>query len=492
MNILTVASEAEPFVKTGGLADVFGSLPNALARLKKSNAYHVAALLPKYSQIDEKKYPMELLPGTLRIPIGGKIEEGLIWRLKEQKNKNAVYYFIENKKYFHRSALYQDEFGDFKDNDQRFIFLSRAVFEFAKQINFKPELIHSHDWQTGLVPAYLKTLYANDPFFSKTKTIFTIHNIAYQGLFPKETFNLTGLAPEEFVSEKCEYYGKVSFLKAGIVYSNKVTTVSPTYAKEIIRDNLFGRGMEGILNTRRSDLNGILNGLDYRLWDPAKDPFISKKYSLKTKNFLNYKMKCKLDLQKFFKLSLKNKTPLIGMVSRLDPQKGLHRLKKMIGVLRKKYSFQWVILGVGDRKIQRTLYLLTNKYPKEFRAHFNFSPELAHKIYAGSDFFLMPSEFEPCGLSQMISMKYGTIPIVTPTGGLLDSVQDWDSARAKGNGLVAKEISNKAIEAVALRAAALYRNKKEWALLVKSAMKQDFSWGSSAKKYADLFENIVK
>ena len=262
MNILTVASEGEPFVKTGGLADVFGSLPSALASFKSLNAYSVVQVLPKYSQIAEKKVPMELLPGRLQVPVGKKIEEGAVWRLKQKKkkgSKNIVYYFIENNKYFHRSNLYQDEFGDFEDNDERFIFLSKALFELAKQIGFKPDILHCHDWQTGMVPAYLKTLYANDPFFSKTKTVFTIHNIAYQGLFPKETFNLTGLGWEEFVSEKCEYYGKVSFLKAGIVYADKVTTVSPTYAKEIRQDHHFGRGMEGILNTRASDLVGILN-----------------------------------------------------------------------------------------------------------------------------------------------------------------------------------------------------------------------------------------
>ncbi|MBI2119250.1 MAG: glycogen synthase [Elusimicrobia bacterium] len=495
MNILTVASEGEPFVKTGGLADVFGSLPSALASFKSLNAYSIAQVLPKYSQIAEKEYPMELLPGRLQVPVGKKIEEGAVWRLKQKKkigSKNILYYFIENNKYFHRSSLYQDELGDFEDNDERFIFLSKAVFELAKQIGFKPELLHCHDWQTGMVPAYLKTLYANDPFFSKTKAIFTIHNIAYQGLFPKETFNLTGLDWEEFVSEKCEYYGKVSFLKAGIVYADKVTTVSPTYAKEIRQDHHFGRGMEGILNTRASDLVGILNGLDYSLWDPAKDPFICKNYSFKIRNFLDHKMQCKEDLQKNLKLPQKKRIPLIGIVSRLDPQKGLHRLEKIVNNLRKKDSFQWALLGVGDKKIKQSLRLLAKKFPKEFAVHFNFSPELAHKIYAGSDFFLMPSEFEPCGLSQMISMKYGTIPIATPTGGLLDSIKEWDPASKEGNGLLAKEISNEAIETEVLRAAAIYKNKKEWGQLVKNAMKEDFSWRASAKKYAELFENVVK
>ena len=492
MNILFAASEAEPFAKTGGLADIIGSLPSEIATLvKEKHQGKVACVLPKYSAIDTTKFPLERLPGRFLVPVGDSFEEGIVWVYKKSNGvKNLSIYFIENKKYFDRKGLYHEGGKDYPDNAERFIFFSRSILEFCKFVRFKPAIIHCHDWQTGLVPAMLKHNYATDPYFSQTKTVFTIHNLAYQGLFPKDSLPLAHLPWSTFVTEKLEYFGSVSTLKAGIVYSDKVTTVSPTYAKEILTVPEMGKGMTGVIQDRVKDFSGILNGISYNEWNPEKDPHLAQNYSLKSKDLLIEKKKCKEDLQKAMGLPVDANIPLIGVVSRLDRQKGFHYLAPLLEKISlDKIDCQWAILGVGDNTIENELSVLAIKYPNLFKVHFDFSPEVAHKIYAGSDFFFMPSEFEPCGLSQMIALKYGAVPLVSPRGGLLDTIEDWDDKKSKGTGFISKEVSVSGFTDLLKRALEVFKQPYVLEKLIKNGMAQDFSWGTRALSYLKLYES---
>lgn len=511
MKILFAASECTPFAKTGGLADVIGALPKALTkRIKGSGSRDVQAIvvLPKYSSIDKNRFSLERIPGRILVPIGESIEEGFVWRLAaagrksdtgpgavrktDRSTKNLSVYFIECEKYFDRPGLYQNEDKDFSDNDERFIFFSRAVLELCKFIDFVPDIIHCHDWQTALVPAYLKTVYSTDSFFNRSASVFTIHNIAYQGIFPKETLFLAGFGWHDFVPEKLEYYDQLCFLKAGIVYADKISTVSPNYAKEVQGDFNFGRGMEGILSARKKDFRGILNGLDAEEWNPGKDPSITANYTLKTKDLFMRKKMCKTDLQKFAHFPEKESLPLIGMVSRLDVQKGHQYIAEIMPTLENEgIKLQWVILGLGDKNIESQLSQLESQYPGQFVLHTSFNNELAHKIYAGADIFFMPSQFEPCGLSQLIAMKYGTIPVVTPTGGLADTVFPWNAATGEGTGWVSADVSAESLTDSLRSAVNVYHEPQEWIKTVKNAMSQNFSWEFSAGEYLKLYENAV-
>lgn len=511
MKILFAASEATPFVKTGGLADVLGSLPQAIqSRLQKEKqkGSQVAVVLPKYSLIEESSFSFKPLTGKILVPVGDRIETGTIWTLDPSKRashstprpphpphpphpqlKNLSVYFIENRKYFNRSALYRTEKGDFDDNDERFIFFSRAVLELCKFIDFVPDIIHCHDWQTGLIPAYLKTLYHTDAFFHRTATVFTIHNIAYQGLFPKQTLFLAGFNWHDFTPEKLEYYEQINFLKAALVFADKISTVSPTYSQEVREKSEFGRGMEGVLKARSKDFFGILNGLDRSEWDPAKDSNLLARFSQKSKNLIATKKICKKNLQKTLQFSLNESVPLVGMVSRLDPQKGFGRVIEVVQeLLHHGEKFQWVILGSGDKEIQELLTNLSKQFSKQISFQTGFNNKLAHKIYGGSDLFFMPSEFEPCGLGQMIAMRYGTIPVVSPTGGLLDTVFPWDQKTGKGTGFVSAENSASSLLESLQNSFKIYQNSVQWEKLVQNAMAQDFSWELSAGHYLELYK----
>jgi len=472
LNILFAASEAVPFCKTGGLADVIGDLPKALAeQFPNSKKPRILTFLPKYAAINAVTHGLKLLPGKIQIPLGEKLEEGRIWNAGDA-------YFLENNKFYDRPYLYGPGGGDYPDSDERFIFFCRAALEFCKLINFAPDIVHGHDWQTGLVSAYLKTLYKSDALFKKTKSIFTIHNIAYQGSFPKERFPLTGLSPSEFTPDKIEFYGKFSLLKAGLVYSDQITTVSKKYAQEIQGANEFGRGMEGILKTRSKNLRGILNGINEKIWDPAADPHLSGKN----------KEAWKADLQKTLGFSINAKAPLIGMVSRIDPQKGFDMVMEIFPkLLTGKPNLQIIILGSGDPKIEKSLLLSAARFPGRAAVKTEFNDPLAHKIYAGSDLFLMPSKFEPCGLGQMIAMKYGTPPVVTPTGGLFDSVKNWNVKKGTGNGFVCKETSAASLLQTLGSALKTHELAAPWKCLCGNAAKSDFSWGKSAREYVKLY-----
>ena len=457
MKILQVASEMVPFAKTGGLADVAGALPLALEEWQED----IIVALPRYKAVDSSKFKINKLNKDISYTVIGR---------------KIKVYFIENNKYFDRPGLYGDKKGDYPDNLERFSYFSKRTLQLLKELKFTPDIIHCHDWQAALIAVYLKNLYNKDSFYKKIKTILTIHNIGYQGLFPKEEYPKLGLDWGLFNMEILEFYGKINILKGGIVFSDFISTVSETYSREI-QTKEFGFGMEGILNRRENDVFGILNGLDYSIWDPATDKFIAKNYSLQKPNG---KLEDKEELQRICKLPVKKEIPLIGIVSRLAEQKGFDILAEALEQIC-KMDLQLVILGTGDLKYHALLENAVKRYPKIIALYLKFDDQLAHKIYAGSDMFLMPSKYEPCGLGQLISFKYGTIPIVFKTGGLADTVN-------KDNGFVLERYSKEDLIKAVQEGLAAFKNKEKWPKLVKQAMQYNFSWEEAAKKYVKLYE----
>ncbi|MCX7926843.1 MAG: glycogen synthase GlgA [Candidatus Omnitrophica bacterium] len=461
MKIVMIASEVVPFAKTGGLADVVGALPVALEKLGEE----AIVIMPGYKCVH-----------TVKNPQVKSFTEGISY---SKIGKNVLVYFIENKEYFDRDGLYGDKTGDYKDNLERFSYFCKKALELLKQIKFKPDIIHCHDWQSALIPVYLKNPLAEDPFFVKTRTVFTIHNLGYQGLFPKEELPKTGLDWGVFNMEMLEYYDKINVLKGGLVFSDIITTVSPTYSQEI-QTKEFGFGLEGVLAKRKDRLYGILNGLDYTIWDPAKDTKIAANFSTKD---ISGKAKCKEDLQKICNLPVKKSVPLIGVVSRLAEQKGFDIVAEAIDEIC-HLDIQMVILGTGDLKYHQIMEQMAKKYPKVISLHLKFDDTLAHKIYAGSDMFLMPSKYEPCGLGQMISFRYGSVPIVFKTGGLADTVNDK-------NGYIFDVYSKERLLQTLKKAVKDFKLKKKWNQLIQQGMKENFSWATSAKKYQKIYEKAM-
>ena len=476
MKILVAASEAFPFCKTGGLADVTGALSQVFSRAEDTE---VVLFLPRYRNVGGGAFSPKAVGGSFLIPVGNRVETATMSHV--QWGKVSVY-FIENAKYFDRPGIYRANFGDYEDNDERFIFFSRAVLEGAKFIGFKPDVIHCHDWQTGLVPAYLRTLYRIDSFFAKTASVFTIHNIAYQGMFPKETLLKAGFSWLDFTPEKLEFYGGVNFMKSALVFSDLITTVSPTYASEIQHRPEFGHGLEGVLKSRAADLSGILNGIDEEIWDPSTDTFLDRGYDVKS--FQRGKAAAKNALQKSLGLDESAELILAGVVSRLDYQKGLDILVKTAPELLEKMQF--VVLGVGDPGLTDALEKLAASSPKRVAFRSGFDEELAHKIYGGSDIFIMPSRFEPCGLPQMISMRYGSLPLVTRTGGLKDTVTYTGEPR-ESNGFAIDGADEGQLKSMLGHIVSLYAWQENWNVMVRNAMSGDYSWGRSAEAYRKLF-----
>jgi len=458
LKVLFASSEVVPFAKTGGLADVAGSLPIALGELRVD----VRVIMPKYASVKVK---------------GNVATIG----------KNVKVYFVENDDYFNRKELYGDKFGDYHDNLDRFAFFSKEILERCKQENFQPDIINCNDWQTALVPVYLNTNYKFDSFFSKTKTLFTIHNMAYQGLFPKDEYPKLGLDWVLFSIDYFEFYDKVNLMKAGLVYSDAISTVSPTYAKEILTKE-FGCGLEGVLKTKEFVLSGILNGLDYDQWNPGTDKKIFKNYSVETSGdkYIN-----KEGLQKELGLKIDRDIPMIGLISRLADQKGLDLIAKIIDDLL-NLKIQFVLLGTGDNKYHVLFEKMAKAHPKNTSINLKFDAALAQKIYAASDLFLIPSRYEPCGLGQMISFKYGTIPVVRQTGGLKDSVTEFDAKTMQGDGFTFEEYKADRLFSAIKKGLSLYSNKETWSALVKKVMDLDFSWNASAKEYVKLYNKILK
>ncbi|OGR85766.1 MAG: hypothetical protein A3J74_00710, partial [Elusimicrobia bacterium RIFCSPHIGHO2_02_FULL_57_9] len=418
-------SEAVPFCKTGGLADVVGALSQKLG----AAGHDVCLFLPKYRAVEAAA----LRGGVayqLSIPLGA---QKITAFLRYMQWKSVSICFIDYPPFFDREGLYGREGEDHPDNDQRFILFSRGVLEGTKAIGFKPQIVHAHDWQTALIPAYLKKQYASDPFFARTPSVLTLHNMAYQGNFSAQTLSAAGFGPGDFTSEGVEYFGKFSFLKAGIVYADFLTTVSPAYAREIAQSEKRGFGMEGLLRKRQSVLFGILNGIDTDAWNPEHDANLPRRFSSRD---ISGKAACKKAVQEQCRLPQKADIPLIAVISRLDYQKGLDIA---ICALEPRIDrCQAVVLGTGDGALQESFAALARRHPKAVYFHSGFSEALAHRLYAASDIFLMPSRFEPCGLGQMIAMRYGSLPVASKTGGLADTVMESGKDGFIPNGFLAE------------------------------------------------------
>lgn len=472
MNIVYVSPEAEPFARTGGLGDILGALPKSVAKL----GHTVCLFMPLYKQISRSEFSLSPTKITVAVPMPDKTSMGLVYSSKMPKTRIPVY-FIENKEYFERAEFYIDPSTgkDYKDNCERFAFFSKAVLEAIKALGKSPDVLHAHDWQSALAPTYLKTIYRNDPFFQNTLTVFTIHNLAYQGLFPKEDMSVTGLDWSYFNWRQLEYYGKINILKAGIVFSDLITTVSRRYSQEI-QTKEFGRGLEGILQERSKDLFGIVNGVDYNIWNPEKDKLIPARYSQKN---LKGKKVCKRHLQKKCGLEEKD-VPVVGCIGRLTEQKGVDLLLKgweeLMGL-----ELEFVLLGKGDQPYEEALKAKAAKYPGKVSVNIGFDNCLSHEIEAGADMILMPSKFEPCGLNQLYSFKYGTVPIVKHTGGLVDTVDDQV-------GFIFNSDSASEMVSTVKKALETYSNPTAWTELMRRGMLQDWSWDKSAREYIDLYQ----
>ncbi len=486
IKILIVSPEAGPFARTGGLGDVIAALPKALAAMGAD----VKLMLPHYRQIDGEQYRLDEMPSPGVLRIGGAPKPISVATYRESKSRVEVY-FIGGGDYFDRSGLYVDKATgkDFVDNDERYAFFTRAALETVKKLNWRPDVIHIQDWQTALIPAWLKTAYATDPFFQGVKSVLTIHNLGYQGIFPMGQFAPLGL-PEKYmyaVTGPFEFFGKVNFLKGGIVLADKITAVSPRYAQEITLSDEFGFGLEGVLRDRASDLTGILNGVDYAVWSPAKDKRIPYKFNLKN---LSGKRRTKIDLLGRAKLPIRETAPLIGIISRLTDQKGWDLIAEAADGLF-GLNLQMVVLGVGEKKYEALLEKLQRQYPDRLKVYLNFDDTLAHQIEAAADMFLMPSKYEPCGLNQLYSLRYGTVPIVHRVGGLADTVDDFDPATGAGTGFVFDQYTPEAMLEAIRRALALYKRKRVWSRLMKAGMTRDFSWENSARQYLELFRQTA-
>ncbi|RKX19473.1 MAG: glycogen synthase GlgA [Candidatus Zixiibacteriota bacterium] len=485
LKIAFITPEAVPYAKTGGLADISGVLPGLLSK----SGHSVKLFLPMYRQVVKEYRNLKYVAKNLKIPIADKIYGADIFILKD-KSTGLEIYFIGNKEFFDRPELYRDNKTgkDYKDNLNRFLFFSEAVLMAFKKLDWAPDIVHANDWQTALVPSLLKTKYKEDTFFGKTALIFTIHNLAYQGQFPGKQFKIIGLDPGYFAPEAYfEFWGRVNLMKAAICLADIVTTVSPTYAKEIQKSNEYGMGLEGVLKNRSKDLYGILNGVDYETWSPAGDKLITVQYTAKN---LSGKRKNKQALLKLAGLPYKGKRPLIGMISRLDSQKGFDILKEIMKKVL-KLDLQFILLGTGDKEYHDYFTKLAKQFSECFKPFLEYDNKLAHQIEAGADMFLMPSRYEPCGLNQMYSLKYGTVPIVRKTGGLADTIIDFDENALTGTGFVFKEYSSAQLFKTIKRACQVYEKKRIWNKLVRQGMSIDFSWESSARKYLELYRKAL-
>ena len=482
LRVLFVTPEAVPFAKTGGLADVAGALPKFLQDL----GCELRVVMPYYRIVKESGFPVQYLGQEIEVPIGDEMLRADIYQ--GQLSEGIPVYFIGRDEFFDREHLYSTPRGDYFDNAERFIFFSKAVLIFCQLMSFSPEIIHHHEWQTALIPAYLRSIYQNDPLFSRTAVMFTIHNIAYQGVFKKEKFGLTGLPIEMYNPEGIEFWERINFMKAGIVYADVINTVSQKYSEEI-QTSEYGYGLEGILRKRKEDLHGILNGVDYQNWDPSHDSYLITRYNSQD---LSGKRECKKDLLKEFNLppSLEN-LPLLGVISRLADQKGFDLLAEILDELF-TLDIGFVLLGTGEQKYHDLFTEVARKYPQKAGIRIAYDDRLAHKIEAGADFFLMPSKYEPCGLNQIYSLKYGTIPIVRATGGLDDTIVNYDPATRKGNGFKFVRYDAKEFLHQIKVAIGFYSQPERWKQLLRNAMAADFSWQRSANSYLQLYRKAFE
>lgn len=476
MKVLFVTSEAHPFLKTGGLADVAFALPKALRAL----GIDVRVIMPKYSDISEYyKNNMKTLK-EFNVNLGWRNQYVGLQYIEEE---DIPFYFIDNEYYFKRKGAY-----GYYDDGERFSYFSKAVLESIKYMkDFKPHIIHNNDWHTAIIPVLMKEIYSNDKLYSSIQTILTIHNLRYQGVFSKEILgDLFSLGENCFVEDKLKYYDSISFMKGGIIYSDRVTTVSETYAQEI-QTPFYGEGLNGLLKGKSYKLSGIVNGIDYDIYNPKNDKEIYLNYS--EENIEN-KNTNKQMLQQQLGLPENKDIPIIGIISRLVDQKGLDLIAEVMDDIM-NLELQMVILGTGDNKYEKMFKYYAEKYPSKISSNIYFSNDLSKKIYAGSDFFLMPSLFEPCGIGQLIAMKYGTLPIVRETGGLKDTVLSYNEYTGKGNGFSFTNYNARDMLYTIDRAINFYKDKSVFNNIVRNAMRTDNSWDSSAYKYIELYDDLL-
>ncbi|HEY7745101.1 MAG TPA: glycogen synthase GlgA [Desulfuromonadales bacterium] len=474
MNILLVSSEVAPFAKSGGLADVAGALPRALRRL----GHDVRIVLPCYRTV-RQRFPLAETGIGIEAIIDGRLRRA---EVRQTSLDDVPVYLVDQSRYFDRDGLYGTPTGDYPDNAERFGFFCRAVLELPRLLHWRPDVLHCNDWQSGLVPVLLRTAHRRDPFFAATGSLLTIHNLGYQGVFSAGVLDTLDLDPRLFTPATLEYWGQISFLKGGVVFADRVNTVSETYCLETLTTE-YGFGFEGILRARGAAYSGILNGLDERQWNPATDAALARTYSAAD---LAGKAVCKRALQQELGLTVDPAIPLVAMVTRLDTQKGLDLVEQAWeGLLARQV--QLVLLGTGEEKHMRFFAGVQGHHPEQISIHLEFDDSLSRRIYAGSDLFLMPSRYEPCGLGQLIALRYGSIPVVRRTGGLADTVIDPAEDAAAANGFTFGEPSPLSLLIALDRALALYRQPQAWPAMVARGMQQDFSWDRSAQHYLELY-----
>ncbi len=488
MNIIVASSEVVPYAKTGGLADVCGALPSQLEQL----GHQITVFMPGYRAVNYGEFSVQKTGIDLEIPIGNQLVPGELL-VTTLPGSNVKVYSVTNDDYFDRESLYGEKGVDYEDNAQRFIFFSRAVLESVRLLDLKPDLIHCNDWQTGLIPALLKVEYESNPLYENIASLITIHNLAYQGTYPSSTMPLTGLDWKYYNYLQMEFFDRLNLLKTGIVFADSINTVSPTYAQEI-QGAEQGCGLEGVLQRRANVLSGILNGIDVTQWNPSIDELIPAKFS--ADDWPRGKSECKKHLQNYFGLEQNSSTPMIGIVGRLATQKGWSLILQVMQRWLETTDVQWVVLGTGAPEFHAALTSLYQNHPHKLGLQLGFSNELAHQIEAGADIFAMPSEYEPCGLNQMYSMAYGTVPVVRRTGGLADTVVDASLqtiAAGTANGFSFDGFTAIELERALSRAIQMYRfDKENWNNLVRAGIQRDWSWAVSARAYERLYRKTIE
>lgn len=474
LHVVMVASEMVPYAKTGGLGDVLGALPAALASL----GHRVSVVLPRYGSIDPGSWGIERLNVAVRVALGGVVHQAELYR--HERDDGVTVYFLDAPALYHRRGLYGTNGQDHPDNDVRFGLLSRGAIEVARVLRLHVDVFHAHDWQASLVPWVLRNELG--AFFP---SVLTVHNLGYPGLFPAHALHTLGIGSQHFNPAGVEFHGAVNLLKAGLLTAQKITTVSETYAREI-RTAEHGWGMEGVLRARGADLVGILNGVDYKVWDPSTDPHVPSRYSAAD---LEGKRQCKAELRRALSLP-DDDVPIIGMVSRLDRQKGFDLILKEAPHWLATGKVQLAVLGTGSPDIEGALAYLASRFPTRVSVMLRYDERMAHAIEAGSDIYLMPSLYEPCGLNQIYSLRYGTIPVVRATGGLNDTVREADLERDTGTGFKFLDYAGPALTSAMERAVAAYADRDAWTRLMRRAMAEDFSWDRSARLYSALYDAV--
>jgi len=480
MRVVMLAPEVHPYAKTGGLADVLAALPAALNRI----GVEVSVCLPAYRTALRALGP---LPVILRLhaPVSSRMEPAEILAVP---NAPVPTFLVRADRFFDRDGLYGVGGRDYDDNAERFAFFCRAALEWLRHASPAPDILHMHDWQTALVPAFLRATADLYPELAAVRTVQTVHNLAYQGRFPSEEWHLLNLDPRHFVPDGLEFYGDINYLKAGLLFADAITTVSPRYAEEIQTPS-FGSGLDGVLRMRADRLRGILNGVDDAVWNPASDPFVPAHYD---QGDLRGKARCKAALQAELGLAVSPEPALLAVVSRLAEQKGLELLGAVLPGLLKTRAVQFVALGSGDARYEELLVDLVGQFPGQVEVRIGFDEPLAHRIEAGADVFLMPSRFEPCGLNQLYSLRYGTVPVVHATGGLDDTVVEFDARVGLGTGFKFTPYTEEAFLAALRRAIDTRRDAATWQRLVTNGMSQDFSWQRAAREYARLYTSLAE